>query len=95
LGGLISHIIQVGKFPTDDEFNGIRSNVNKLHRDRPNSTASELAEWLRAFSIGEAEVKNFFDSTAWKGTPGFTSDGKNLSDMEYSQKRRKKEGWLK
>jgi hypothetical protein len=44
--------------------------------------------------MGEQELKNFFNSTAWKSTPGFSPDGRNLSDIEYRQERKKKRGGI-
>jgi hypothetical protein len=77
LGSLISLIFKQKRFPNSAEIDLVKNQVNSLHREK-NTRTSDVLFSLKMFELGEAEVKKFFNSRAWKGMPGFKEDGTPL-----------------
>jgi hypothetical protein len=84
LDALISIVTNEHRSPSETEFVNLRAKINSSHRKVPRSeTTAAIEQWLEDFNTGERELKKYFNSVAWKGTPGFTPDGRSLSEIEF------------
>ena len=77
IASLVSLTFSIRRFPSPEELVTIRKNVNKAHRLDEKRT-SLIFETLKMYELGEAAVKKFLHSKAWKGMPGFEEDGTPL-----------------
>jgi len=70
LGSLIAIVAKTKSFPDFATIKGVSSKINSEHRERIPRTSESLFS-LKWFELGEASVKEFLSSQAWKGLPGF------------------------
>ena len=77
LAVLVSLIWKDKCFPTDPQIAEAKASVNRSSRNKESRTSGALYS-IEDFEMGEAAMKKFFNSQAWKGMPGFEEDGTPL-----------------